>query len=525
MRRLTRKAMISFNIFAAAVLLMVALFVVVIVSVTQANAAAFLIPAGSTVFDKSDYAITTSVDGKITQSADDNYLLSLTNGGGEYNLGSSVVTYQQSSGNVRLYGNAYQVFGDGSVNKLSGETRIDDLSTPSFYKLADRKYVLIGSAIQSSDQLFQASNFLYVIIDKNGNAQLLNDLINLKTVEPMTLLCGDVSFNVAEERLMLVDNEIDLTRILGTSNEYSPETDQPNENNVDENGEIIIRGGKGGDGGSGGSGGTGGTGGTGGKGGTGVAPADQEEEYDFTLNNVLSLRGVKTTANTVEVNYLINDPTGEFAMAFLRVRSFIDDGTGTAFDQKIGLNASATKQTVTGLSPGTQYVISIGYRPLSASDTDPDRITDSVKVATRSITAGIAVTRLSKDEVTFKLLMDGSFKIDSGEIALYADNTEQSRIAIDTAAACSAGGWTSSLAYRGGVNLELRLENIVFDGKPVSLSYSNVKLVNSTSSAVLSPVSVVDEYTAEPSKNEPAPTAEPSPEATETQTPETSGTE
>ncbi len=525
MRRLTRKAMISFNIFAAAVLLMVALFVIVIVSVTQANAASYLIPAGSTVFDRSDYAITTTVDGKITKTADSNYLLNLTNGGGEYNLGDTVVTYQQSSGLVRLFGDAYQVFGDGSVNKLTGETLIDDVSTPSFYKLADRKYVLIGAAIQSEDQLFQASNFLYVVIDKNGNAQLLNDLVNLKTVEPMVLLCGDVSFNVAEERLLLADNEIDLTRILGTSNEYSPDANRQNENNIGENGEIIIRGGNGGDGGAGGSGGTGGTGGTGGKGGTGVAPEDKEEEYDFTLNNVLSLRGVKTTANTVEVNYLINDPTGEFAMAFLRVRSFIDDGTGTAFDQKIGLNASATKQIVTGLSPGTQYVISIGYRPLNAADTDPDRITDSVKVATRSITAQIAVTRLSKDEVTFKLLMDGSFKIDSGEIVLYADGAEQSRKAIDTAAACASGGWTSSLTYRGGVNLELRLENTVFDGKPVSLAYSNVKLVNSTSSAALSPLSVVDEFTAQPSQSEPTPSASASPEATQTQTPETSGTE
>lgn len=521
MRRLTRKAMISFNIFAAAVLLMVALFVIVIMSVTQANAASYLIPAGSTVFDKSDYAITTSVDGKISKTADDNYLLNLTNGGGEYNLGSTVVTYQQNSGVVRLFGTAYQVFGDGSVDKLSGETQINDVATPSFYKLADRKYVLIGAAIQSSDQLFQASNFLYVVIDKNGNAQLLNDLINLKTVEPMVLLCGDVSFNVAEERLVLADNEIDLTRILGTSNEYSPEAGQQNENNVGENGEIIIRGGNGGDGGAGGSGGTGGTGGTGGKGGTGVAPEDKEEEYDFTLNNVLSLRGVKTTANTVEINYLINDPTGEFSMAFLRVRSFIDDGTGAAFDQKIGLNASATKQIVTGLSPGAQYVISIGYRPLNAAVTDPDRITDSVKVATRSITAQIAVTRLSKDEATFKLLMDSGFKIDSGDIVLYADGTEQSRKAIDTAAACSADGWTSSLTYRGGANLELRLENIVFSGKPISLSYSSVKFVNATSSAALSPLSVVDEYTAQPPKNEPDPTA--SPEAT--QTPEASVTE
>lgn len=521
MRRLTRKAMISFNIFAAAVLLMAALFVTVIVSVTQANASAYLIPAGSTVFDKSDYAITTMVDGRITKAADDNYLLSLTDDGGDYNLGRSVVTYQQSSGQVRLYGSAYRVYGDGSVNKLSGETRIDDVSTPAFYKLADRKYVLIGSAIQSSDQLFQASSFLYVVIDKNGNAQLLNDLINLKTVEPMVLLCGDVSFNVAEEQLTLADNKIDLTRILGTSNEYSPEAAQQSENNIGENGEIIVRGGDGGDGGAGGSGGTGGTGGTGGKGGTGVAPDDKEEEYDFSLNNVLSLRGVKTTANSVEISYMINDPTGEYAMAFLRVRSFVDDGLGNAFDQKIGLNASANKQIVTGLSPGAQYVISIGYRPLNAADTDPDRITDSVKVATRSITAQMAVTRLSKDEVTFSLLMDASFKIDAGEIVLYADNTEQGRVAIDTAAACSLAGWTSSLTYKGGTNLELRFENTVFGGKPISLAYSNVKIVNSTSSASLSPLSVVDEYTADTSKNDPVPSASTSPEATE-QTPEAS---
>ena len=504
MRKLNRKAIVSFNIYTAAIVLILVLFVVIVLNVSKAEAAEYTLPAGSIVFDKSDYPITTAVDGRITKTVDNCYVLRLATGGREYSLGATSVAYEQQSGKVRLFGDGYRVFGDGSVNKLGGETRIEDFSSPSFFKLDDRKYVIVGAAIQSEDQLVQASNFLYVVLDKNGNAQLLNDLVNLKTVEPIVLVCGNVYFNVAEERLMLDNREIDLTKILGTSNEYMPAPKEGEPGYLGEDGEIIIRGGSGGDGGAGGSGGTGGTGGSGGKGGTGVTGegGGGSETFDFSLNNVLSLRSVLTKPNAVEVHYLINDPTGAYATAFLRVRSLVDDGTGSAIDKRIGLNTDSTYQVITGLNPGMQYSVTIGYRPLDAQASDPDRIADTVRIVTPGIMARIRLDRLSRDEVKFNLLLDASFKIDSGQLVLYADGHEQSRTEINSDAVRASSGWTSSLTYKGGTNMELCFENIVYDGKPVSLAYNNIKFLNTTSSALLSPLSVLDSYTANPSLNE-----------------------
>jgi hypothetical protein len=265
MRKLNKKAIISFNIFGLLVLLNIGMFALAVVKVAAASGVTYAVAADSVIFDKNNIPITTTANGEISKKWDGNFHLKLEKQG-DFNLGKSTAAYETMSSKLKIYGDGYQVFYDGSVNRISKETQITDLSKTAFYKLADRKYLITGPLIKSNDGLMNAKKFLFVIVDKAGNAQLLNNTLNMKTAQPMVLLCGDIKFDIANEKLLVVQKTIDLTKIYGTTNKYSPAAKEEKNEPVKD---LVIRGGKGGEGGKGGTGGLGGVGGFGGIGGLG----------------------------------------------------------------------------------------------------------------------------------------------------------------------------------------------------------------------------------------------------------------
>jgi hypothetical protein len=112
---------------------------------------------------------------------------------------------------------------------------------------------------------------------------------------------------------------------------------------------------------------------------------------------------------------------------------------------------------------------------------------DVVKVQTADIATRIRVERLTSDKVDFNLKLDSDYVIDKGCIVLLADGTEADRVDIDVAAAISSEGWSSTLGYSSGTTLELlelRLEDIEYDGEPISLENANVIIKKTTASVV-----------------------------------------
>ncbi len=59
-----------------------------------------------------------------------------------------------------------------------------------------------------------------VIIDKLGNALLLNNEINAKTINEMIISTDEFSFDVANESLVYDNENIDLKKIIGSTNEH-----------------------------------------------------------------------------------------------------------------------------------------------------------------------------------------------------------------------------------------------------------------------------------------------------------------
>ncbi len=497
MRKLNKKAILSFNLFGVLVLLTVGMFAFVVVRVAAQSEGSYAIAADSVVIDKSNIPVTTPVEGRITRTWDGDFQLDLANRG-KYNLGKSTVVYEINNSKLKIFGKGYQVFYDGSVRPILNETQIDDFSTTAFYKLADRKYLITGPVIKSDDNLVSAGNFLYVVVDRLGNAQLINDTVDMKTVEPMVLACGGVRFDIANEKLLEDQKTIDLTKIYGTTSKYLSLSSAEENNKQDE---IVIHGGKGGKGGLGGTGGIGGvggkggfggtggvggiggTGGAGGRGGTGgdggVGVVGGGSSASLKFRNVLSLRGVKTRVNSISVDYSVTDPGGEFSTVFLEVAP-TDISQKDKLTVRKQVSIDENKETVYGLNPGTSYTVSLGYRTYDSTE---DFIVDVVKVQTAGIAARIRLERLTSGEVYFNLELDPDYIVERGRIVLVADSLEVDEKDIDVQAAISSGGWSSSLGYTSGTTLELKLVDMEYDGEPISLAAANLVFTNTTASA------------------------------------------
>ena len=64
-----------------------------------------------------------------------------------YNLGTNAIISENNSSNLKLYGIFYEVLANGEINRLSRENKISIIDGSRFFKIADRKYLLVDKKI------------------------------------------------------------------------------------------------------------------------------------------------------------------------------------------------------------------------------------------------------------------------------------------------------------------------------------------------------------------------------------------
>lgn len=225
---------------------------------------AYEITSGAILFDKEYNMLTTNQEGILRIKWGGDYYLKYNDK--DHDIGSHAVIYNTNNGDTTLYGKFYEVTKEGEVEVIKGENLIKSSVNSKFYKLADRKYLIIDRTIESSDSSFVTSNYLIINLDKLGNATLLNDKTSYKTIKPTILRTSVYTFDIANEKLNFGGEDIDLKKIIGSTNEYDEDTYDLNANIKDEN--IAGSGNGSGEGSGSGSGGGSGDG-TGAGGGSG----------------------------------------------------------------------------------------------------------------------------------------------------------------------------------------------------------------------------------------------------------------
>ena len=518
MKRTEKKNTATFNIFGALIVLVLICLTLTVVMVVRSKSSSYTIAAGSTVYDEENEYIPIEEDATLYQKSNKKYYLK-TADKEVYTLGSNAVVRDGKSGAVQVYGDLYQIAADGSVTSSSGRNEITDFSKPGLYKLADRKYLMTGGSIVSTDAAYETSNYVYITIYKSGTAVLMNHESYENVVYPIMLHSDELYLDISSEYAFYDDKLINLKNVLGSTNAYNGDALVYTEGLVDDeafeaaqtqNPDTITivagnggsggsggtgggagdggfggsggSGGDAGDGGAGGTGGIGGSGGTGGLGGDGGSGGDGGEGSDASISALkwVELTGVTAGIGSIDVNYFVSDVTDDYVAVYLLVDH--KDKDGKKIQDKVFLNKTSTQYTIPNCTPATDYTVTLCYDAYYSTggvvDDAPTSVKqDTVKVKTGDNLGTIAVQKLKGDSISFDIKLNSQYLISAGSVALYKGNTKLGSYALDSgiikdAAKDSVRGTITfdKSKVSDGDRLYLKYEDVVYNGAPFTIS-------------------------------------------------------
>ncbi len=469
-----------FAIFAIIIIIIIILLITCLRLALNHEVEEYRIESNVTLYDSEYEPLQPEDAGTITKKWDGNYYLTLDNTNETYKLNPEVVSYNGSNSQVTLYGDVFKVLLDGQVEKYSKDTTIRNTSEDAFYKIADRQYLMISNSIKNESGSISTSKYLYIIIDKSGNTLLLNNEIYARTINPIVLSTSSYRFDIANEKLIVGNEEINLKDIIGSTNEYvekEEEKDMDWQNLIPEynggtsgNGSDNSGNGQNADGsvinnqGGAQSGTNSGTSGNAGNGGDTIINNSNSSTNQTPLSKSVSLRGAIATSSYIDIEYAVQDPQNRYQTVYAFVEA-------VGYENTIALDKNATTYRLTDLEPNTEYKITLGYKEITEDNEVVDNIEDVLSVRTTKINASIDITRVGtgSKKVYFNLKLDQNYAFDYAKIALYVDGVKESDMDVNLTQAVKTDGWSDVLTYENyGSEITVQLEGTSHDGSVVN---------------------------------------------------------
>ena len=442
------------------------------------------------VFDSETNLVDTSNGGAIGKKWSSEYYFTSANGASS-ELGEHPVVYNKNTEEIDIFGTNYQVDEDGDVKTNKDITKIAKSALPTFYKLDDRMYLIIAGEISSSDQAIYASTYLIVYIDKQGNASLLNDAINVKTINPMTLTFDEFVFDIANEKLVAGKKTVDLKLIQGSTNEYVEKVEEKDpvedvEKGVTElisaynglvsdftmysnaananaaatnqiNATYIVS--------------------------NSSSGAGEKVVNNVEISKRVSLRGVVSHPTMIDVTYLVTDPEEKYQAVYLEVTGKVNGMYGT---YTYYLDKYETTYRVSGLSPKNQYSIRLGYTEVSYTSDDgkvlTDEIEDEINVRTTKNDMSLSVTKVTDEYIYYNFKMTEEFAVSSGVVRLYSANgVLLGSDNVNVTQALTDGGYSGKIKKTTGSEVyTLKLEDAFYAGALVDTGLTKSFVVPAT---------------------------------------------
>lgn len=406
------KNKVLFVIFVFVVLLIISILILAVYSTKKEEVEEYKISSNTITYDENYDYISINENAILKKEWNDNYYLSYDSN--KYVLGTEPVMYNKSKNQVTVYGNIYQVYSNGDINKKSQKTVIGNVSEFQFFKLSDRKYLVIGDSIGNKE--FSTKNYLIVSIDRAGNALLINNEINVKTINPLLINIGSVVFDVANEKLIISEQEIDLKKINGSTNEYVEKEKEKDQDIIaDNNNQEINNPGN---------------------------PNNSNQQnnnlnnnnnnnsqiYNDIVNQIInisglltnqnktnlykniSLRGIDVGATYLVANYSIVDPEEKYLSIYITLIDQDDNATNYYIDK------SSSAYRIMGLKPNSQYKIQINY---VTSSSTAAVLADSVVVLTNSDPTNLRITKIKDGmEYYYNIKMYNENEFSTAQVAL-----------------------------------------------------------------------------------------------------------
>lgn len=362
----------------------------------------YLVDTGSLIFDKDKTIVKLDKSGIIKKKWNNDYYLT-------YNdksilLGTAAISYNEDTGKIVLYGKYYEIGAGDDIVVTDGETEIKSSALTKFYKLADRKYLVIDKEIKTTDGLLSTTDFLLVDLDKVGNATLTNHKVSLKSFGGTTIVTSNYTFDVQNEILTYGSNKIDLKKIIGSSNTYTKEELIPEENKGSSSDNITNIGTDKTENKPGDSSGEN-------KPGTTVV---EEVKKATKRTSVIS---TNSTTNKITIDYVIYDPKKEYTSVYMEVN---EEGTNKI--DTIHLTASDTKYEINNLFPNTKYNLTFKYSYLDEENNLKTDVFDNISVTTKKPKINLKVTNISNGNIKYLITTDNTYNIEKGTIKVFINN-------------------------------------------------------------------------------------------------------
>ena len=417
-------------------IVIVIIFSIFLKKVLDAGKIEYTVSANSVVFDADKNMITTDKEATLKVKWSGNYYMIYDEE--MINLTDHAIVYQLDSGDLALYGTFYEVLNTGDVNILKDETIIESSVKSHFYKLDDRKYLIVDRTIESEDGLLVASNYLIVNLDKSGNATFLNNNINLKTFKPKVLKTSSYTFDIANEIINFGGEDIDLKEIIGSTNEYGENNNLNGGSGTGSDTSGVTSGTTGSAGGIGGSG-NGGSGGGGGGTGDGtigagsIGNSDTNTSYEGDYNSGVSDGAVSdiinatkntsviritTSLTSIGVDYVVYDPNNEYQSVYVE----LEESNNPERSSIVNLSKNDTNITISDLSFNTMYNLYFKYTYYDDTGVLKEDTFDEVTVSTKTPSMALSVTGIIDNKLYYKITLDNYYTISGGSLNLYKGN-------------------------------------------------------------------------------------------------------
>lgn len=480
MRKLNKKNkayIIALSSLVAIVFVVIALFI--IYKIKDINIK-YEVSAGSFVYNKDNELVSITNDTYVKKDFLSNYYIIKDDK--KINIGSNAIIYNSNARTIKLLGTFYEIKDSGEVNKFKGESDITNTITSRLFKISDRKYLVIGDNIVSSDNSLNAKDYLIINIDKQGNGYLYNNEINLKTFSNLVLNTDKFSLKVNSEKLIIGDEQIDLSKINGSTNEYvekneSNETSngnndldinnngnnkitdirkdnlQTSENNNQQSSTVENE---------------------------NIYPSKEDENVteedikEFEVENKYITRkttilSINTSVNKFIINYVVYDPFDEYESIYFNLYQ------GDTLIGKYNLNTKDTSYELNNLMSSTDYKLEFHYSYYDGDNSLQDVVFDSIIKSTDSVSGSISLEKVSNNSVSYILKIDDTIELENCVVNFYIDNVliENAFDSVNIKEAISKGGYNGKITYSGTGSFGLlKVENCTYNGNALNINAS-----------------------------------------------------
>ena len=444
-------------------IIVIVIFSLFIYKYKKASVIEYKIDTDSVVQDDNKNYIDVSDDSLLKIRWNGNYYLEYQ--GKKINLSKNVIVYNKITGEMKLYGKFYEIDKNGKIIENNDETVLENTTIPKFYKLNDREYLLVDRQISSDDSSVEASNYMLVELDKMGNAKLSNNKLNLKTISPTILVTSEYAFDIANEKLKYGAKEIDLKKIIGSTNEYVLDEKVPEETQ-DNGGNNVVNNQNNGFNNLNQFGGAGDV----------INNTDTGNVQDIgeikNKTKMTSIIRAYESLTQIDVDYVVYDPYNEYKSVYAE---FVKNGEISV----VYLSKTDTHVVFDKLSANTEYKINFVYTTVKDDTGEVIPTTfDTLTLKTKMPKYSISVYKISNvnNLLTYRVYLQEGYSINKINVSLSFKNrivdSETGNVTLSDQKLYSSVSVNGNLRYVDGT---IDLKNYIIDkNNMITLSVDSV---------------------------------------------------